>query len=116
MDLLLSFLLICFGMAVYFLPAILANWRKAKHETGIFWVNLFLGWTVFGWFAVLIWTVTETDPQAIPESWPKSWLGRSITHRIERVNTFVPDDKRKGRVQFRQGELDDRDYWRNPQH
>jgi hypothetical protein len=36
-DLLLDFLLICFGMAVYFLPAILANWRKAEHETGIFW-------------------------------------------------------------------------------
>jgi hypothetical protein len=89
------------GIALYFLPAIVANRRRATHEISIFWVNFFSGWTVLGWFVVLIWAVAETVPQAIPESWSKSFLGRSITHVIERVNTFVPDDKRKGRVQFR---------------
>jgi hypothetical protein len=84
--------------AIYFLPAIIAKQRKATHEINIFWVNLLLGWTVLGWFAVLIWTVAETDPKAIPERWSKSFLGRSVTHVIERVNTFAPDGKRKGRV------------------
>jgi hypothetical protein len=86
--------------AIYFLPAIVANTRKAPHEISIFWVNFLLGWTVLGWFAVLIWTVAETDPQVIPESWSKSFLGRSVAHVIERVNSFAPDDKRKGRVRF----------------
>jgi len=86
------------GIAIYFLPAIVANRRRATHEISIFWVNFFSGWTVLGWFAVLIWAVAETDPQAIPESWSKSFLGRSLAHVIEPVNTFAPDDKRKGRV------------------
>jgi hypothetical protein len=98
-----SFVLIALGMAVYFLPAILANRRKAKHEIGIFWVNFFLGWTVLGWFAVLVWTVAETAPELIPEKCSKSFLGRFVVDVIDRVNRFVPDDKSKGRVQFRAG-------------
>ena len=103
-----SFVLIALGMAVYFLPAILANRRKAKHEIGIFWVNFFLGWTVLGWFAVLVWTVAETAPQLIPEKCSTSFLGRFVVDVIHRVNQFVPDDKSKGRVQFRAGS--NRDY------
>jgi len=99
----LSFFLIALGIAVYFLPAIVANRRKAKHEISIFWVNFFLGWTVLGWFAVLVWTVAETDPDLIPEKCSKSFLGRFVIDVIDRVNKFVPDDKRKGRVQFRAG-------------
>ena len=98
---LLSALITFLGTAIYFLPAIIAKQRKATHEINIFWVNLLLGWTVLGWFAVLIWTVAETDPQAIPERWSKSFLGRSVAHVIEPVNTFAPDDKRKRRVRFR---------------
>jgi uncharacterized membrane protein len=98
-----SFVLIALGMAVYFLPAILANRRKAKHESGIFWVNFFLGWTMLGWLAVLVWTVAETAPELIPEKCSKSFLGRFVVDVIDRVNRFVPDDKSKGRVQFRAG-------------
>ena len=82
------------GTSIYFLPAIIAKQRKATHEINIFWVNLLLGWTVLGWFAVLIWTVAETDPQAIPERWSKSFLGRSVAHVIERLDTFALDHKR----------------------
>ena len=96
-----SLLVISLCIAIYFLPAIVANRRKATHEISIFWVNFFLGWTVLGWFAVLIWTVAETDPEAIPEKWSKSLLGRFVTDVLKRINTVVPDDKSKGRVQFR---------------
>jgi T4 superinfection immunity protein len=44
----------CLGIAIYFLPAIVANHRNATHEISIFWINFLLGWTVLGWFAVLI--------------------------------------------------------------
>ena len=101
MEPLLDFVIILVGIAIYFLPAIVANRRKAKHEISIFWVNFFLGWTVLGWFAVLVWTVAETDPGLIPEKWSKSLLGRFVIDVIDRFNRFVPDDKSKGRVQFR---------------
>jgi hypothetical protein len=101
MDLLFSSVIIFVGMAIYFLPAIIANRRKARHEISIFWVNFFLGWTVLGWLAALGWTVAETDPELIPEKWSKSWLGRWVVDVVNRFNRFASDDKSKGRVQFR---------------
>ena len=106
MELLLYLVIILVGMAIYFLPAIVANRRKAKHEISIFWANFFLGWTVLGWFALLVWTVTETDPELIPEKLSKSFLGRSVIDVINRINRFVPDDKSKGRGQFRPTDSD----------
>ncbi|MGN6592373.1 MAG: superinfection immunity protein [Terriglobales bacterium] len=45
---------------LYFLPALLAH---NKHNfTAIFLLNAFLGWTVVGWFAALIWAAV--DPPA----------------------------------------------------
>ena len=38
---------------LYFLPAIIG---RGKHDaTGIFLLNLFLGWTIIGWVIALIW-------------------------------------------------------------
>ena len=106
MDVVLRFVLVCVGIAIYFFPAILANRRKAKHEVSIFWVNLLLGWTVIGWCAALVWTVAETTPELMPEKWLQSWFGRWVTEIINRFTVFVPDDKRKGRVQFRRNDSD----------
>jgi len=43
-----------FGCAFYFLPAIIAAVRHTHNSTGIFLLNLFLGWTVIGWFVALL--------------------------------------------------------------
>jgi len=43
-----------FGLAFYFLPAIIAAVRHTHNATGILLLNLFLGWTVVGWFAALL--------------------------------------------------------------
>jgi Superinfection immunity protein len=49
--------------ALYFLPAIVGH---AKRDfTGILLVNLFLGWTVIGWIAALIWALCAA-PQYAP--------------------------------------------------
>ncbi len=42
------------GVGIYFLPSLVALGRHAHNSTGIFLVNLFLGWTVVGWFVALI--------------------------------------------------------------
>jgi len=38
---------------LYFLPAIIG--RDKRDASGIFLLNLFLGWTLIGWFIALIW-------------------------------------------------------------
>lgn len=45
--------LLFFG-ALYFLPAIVAAARHTHNTAGILLVNLFLGWTVVGWFIALL--------------------------------------------------------------
>ena len=43
-----------FGGVLYFLPAIIAALRHTHNATGILILNIFLGWTVVGWFVALI--------------------------------------------------------------
>ena len=40
-----------FITALYFAPAIVAAARHTHNATAILLLNLFLGWTVIGWFA-----------------------------------------------------------------
>ena len=41
---------------LYFLPTIVAA-HRGHGVTGILLLNLFLGWTVIGWFALLLWSL-----------------------------------------------------------
>ena len=43
----------------YFLPFIIALARKHVDSTAIFVLNLFLGWTFFGWVVALVWAVKK---------------------------------------------------------
>ncbi|MFZ1938574.1 MAG: superinfection immunity protein [Terracidiphilus sp.] len=43
-----------FGIALYFLPAIIAAARHTHNAMGILMLNLFLGWTGIGWFIALL--------------------------------------------------------------
>jgi hypothetical protein len=43
-----------FAIGFYFLPAIIAAVRHTHNATGILLLNLFLGWTVVGWFVALL--------------------------------------------------------------
>jgi len=43
-----------FGVALYFLPAIIAAVRRTHNSTGILLLNIFLGWTVVGWGVALV--------------------------------------------------------------
>ena len=43
-----------FAIGLYFLPAIIAAVRRTHNATGILLLNLFLGWTMVGWFIALV--------------------------------------------------------------
>lgn len=46
-----------FAIGLYFLPAIIAAARQTNNATGILLVNIFLGWTVIGWFVALVMSI-----------------------------------------------------------
>ena len=46
----------------YLLPTFLAVGRKHKALPAIFALNLFLGWSLLGWVAALVWSLTNPKP------------------------------------------------------
>jgi hypothetical protein len=60
----LALLVLVAFLACYFLPTLIAAIRGKLGTGGVFFVNLFLGWTVVGWFVSFIWACsgrTESD-------------------------------------------------------
>jgi hypothetical protein len=55
-HLLFALLLVPLG-AIHFLPTIIASLRRSRNVAWIFLLNLFLSWTVIGWFVALIWAM-----------------------------------------------------------
>lgn len=50
---------------MYFAPAFVALCRSHPSEIAIVVLNLFLGWTFFGWVIALIWACTDTAPRVV---------------------------------------------------
>jgi hypothetical protein len=51
--------LIILIFALYFFPFLIAALHQHKNMLAIFLLNLALGWTLIGWIAALIWSVTK---------------------------------------------------------
>jgi hypothetical protein len=45
--------------AIYFAPSFVAAYRNSANRIGVFFLNLFLGWTIIGWIAALLWAFTS---------------------------------------------------------
>ncbi len=43
----------------YFLPVMIAWTNNRRNTSAIFALNFFLGWTLLGWVAALIWALKE---------------------------------------------------------
>ena len=48
-----------FALVLYFLPTVIGSGRRHQNMTPILLVNLFLGWTIAGWFVALVWSTTS---------------------------------------------------------
>ena len=57
MEVLSALIVLLLFVAAYFLPTVVAGFRGHKNTLAIFLLNLFLGWTLFGWLGALIWSV-----------------------------------------------------------
>jgi hypothetical protein len=74
MDPLVLFLLL---VAVYFLPAYVAYRRFHPNAVPILLLNLFLGWTLVGWVAALVWAAMAHSE--IPQPRAVAPVGRGET-------------------------------------
>jgi hypothetical protein len=61
-----------FGFGLYFLPAIIAGVRHTHNSTGILLLNLFLGWTMVGWFVALLMAIFSM-PYYVPYYYRRGW-------------------------------------------
>ncbi len=53
--------IVLFFIAAYFLPFIIALIRNVRNKTSVFFLNLFLGWTVIGFFVLIFYaSLTNT--------------------------------------------------------
>ena len=93
----LAIFLLALLVIFYFLPCIICNVRTTQHGAAIFLINLFLGWTVLGWIAALIWAIVEkpAEPAPIPEGdgtlsiWEKKQKAKEEA-RLARQPGFPP--------------------------
>ena len=46
-------LVVVIAALLYIVPSVIAFARHARDKWGILWLNLFLGWTIYGWFQAL---------------------------------------------------------------
>lgn len=49
------------GIALYFLPAIIAYKKNHANKVAILLLNFLLGWTFLGWAGSLVWALVDTD-------------------------------------------------------
>ena len=57
---------VAIAIGLYFLPAWIADGRRHQNKTPILMLNIFLGWTLLGWVAALIWSMTDINPASRP--------------------------------------------------
>lgn len=56
-------------LIIYFVPSIIAFFRNSENKGWIFLINLFLGFTVIGWFVSLFLALTKNNPnRVLPQS------------------------------------------------
>ncbi|WP_419804777.1 superinfection immunity protein [Terriglobus sp.] len=61
---------IALGLALYFLPTIIAQQKRHRSLGGIFVLNLLLGWSLLGWIGALVWALSNPAPVVIVQNVP----------------------------------------------
>jgi len=59
MDVILTVVLILFGVVVFLLPSIISANRNHPHMFAIAWLNILAGWTFVGWVGALVWACID---------------------------------------------------------
>ena len=69
-SVLVILILSLFGLALYFLPTIIAQQKGHRSLGGIFALNLLLGWSLLGWIGALVWALSNPQPVVYVQNAP----------------------------------------------
>jgi hypothetical protein len=64
-SMVIGLLFIVIVIAMYVLPTVVAMLRKHRQLPAIALVNILFGWSVIGWVAAMIWSLTTPQPQTV---------------------------------------------------
>lgn len=73
-----------FLMVVYFIPSLIAHNFQIKQRLGIYVLNFFMGFTLFGWVASFVWAVS--GDQEIGAIKIKDY---AATHKFKIIFNFI---------------------------
>lgn len=59
LELIFWILIVVIGVVLYALPAIIAIWTQHPRRLAITLLTVLLGWTLIGWFALLLWSLND---------------------------------------------------------
>jgi len=67
MESILFLLLFIILLCIYYIPFLIAETRKIKNRTSVFWLNTFFGWSGIGWLALLFYSSLINKDDSISE-------------------------------------------------
>ncbi len=95
--------------ALYFLPTLIALSRQHQNKLAIAALNTLLGWTVVGWVAALVWSLTAVAHQSKGIARSMNSAARALDRANAAVNQYRSDRQRRaGNLQALRAELHSR--------
>ena len=69
----MDIIVLLIAIIIYFIPFIIAVVRKVRNQISVFFLNLFLGWTVIGFFVLIFYaSLTNATSNVSVVDWVKS--------------------------------------------
>jgi len=69
MDSILTLLIFTILLCIYYIPFLIAEVRKIKNKTSVFWLNTFFGWSIIGWLVLIFYSslINKADSISVVE-------------------------------------------------
>tara|TARA_B100001250_G_scaffold317394_1_gene279833 strand:- start:422 stop:661 length:240 start_codon:yes stop_codon:yes gene_type:complete len=69
MDAILTLFIFTILLSIYYIPFLIAEVRKIRNKTSVFWLNTFFGWSGIGWLALVFYSslVNKADTISVVE-------------------------------------------------
>lgn len=70
----LMIIVVIISIPIYFIPTIIAVVRKCYKRCAIILINIFLGFTIIGWFGSLIWAIIDKTDSDVEKKYQEDLL------------------------------------------
>lgn len=69
MEYFFTLLIFTILLCIYYIPFLIAEVRKIKNKTSVFWLNTFFGWSIIGWLVLIFYSslINKADSISVVE-------------------------------------------------